>query len=72
MVQGFAGVMSAAAFQAGRDIRVIVNPQEIDEDKLTILAHDIVKRLEKEVEYAGQVKVTLIRETRVSETTSAK
>ena len=64
--------MEAYAFQAGRDVRVIVNPDEVDDDKLTVLAHDIVKKLEKEAEYAGQIKVSAIREVRAIETTSAK
>ena len=68
----FPGVDSAMAFQAGRDVRVIVNPQEVDDDKVTVLAHDIAARLEKEAEYAGQIKVTVIREVRASDTTAAK
>lgn len=72
IAKGFPGVDVAFAFQAGRDVRVIVNPDEIDDDKLTILAHDIVKKLEKEAEYAGQIKVSVIREVRATETTSAK
>jgi ribonuclease Y len=67
----FKGVQEALAFQAGRDVRVIVNPNEIDDDGLVILARDITKRLEKEAEYAGQIKVTVIRETRASDTTAA-
>lgn len=72
IAKGFPGVDVAFAFQAGRDVRVIVNPDEIDDDKLTILAHDIAKKLEKEAEYAGQIKVSVIREVRATETTSAK
>lgn len=72
IAQGFDGVETAYAFQAGRDVRVIVNPEEVDDDKLTVLARDIAKRLEKEAEYAGQIKVTAIRELRATETTSAK
>ena len=68
----FAGVETVSAFQAGRDVRVIVNPQEVDDDKLTILAHEITKKLEKEAEYAGQIKVTVIREVRALATTGAK
>jgi len=68
----FEGVVEAVAFQAGRDVRVIVNPEEVDDDKLTILARDIAKSLEKEANYAGQIKVTVLRETKASETTSAK
>ena len=67
----FKGVVEALAFQAGLDVRVIVNPNEIDDDGLVILARDITKRLEKEAEYAGQIKVTVIRETRASDTTAA-
>jgi len=69
---GFSGVSEAYAFQAGRDVRVIVNPDEVDDDKLTILARDITKKLEREAEYAGQIKVTVVREVRATETTSAK
>ena len=72
IVKGFPGVMEAYAFQAGRDVRVIVNPDEVDDDKLVVLAHDIAKKLEKEAEYAGQIKVSVIREIRAVETTSAK
>lgn len=72
IVKGFEGVTEAYAFQAGRDVRVIVNPDIVDDDKLTILAHDIARKLEKEAEYAGQIKVSVIREVRVTETTSAK
>jgi len=68
----FPGVESVVAFQAGRDVRVIVNPEEVDDEAITVLAHDIAKRLEKETEYAGQIKVTVIREIRASESTVAK
>ena len=68
----FDGIEEVYAFQAGRDVRVIVNPEEVDDDKTTILARDITKRLEKEAEYAGQVKVTVIREFRATGTTAAK
>jgi ribonucrease Y len=72
IASGFSGVTNAYAFQAGRDVRVIVNPEEIDDDQTVIMAHDIANRLEKEAEYAGQIKVTVIREIRASETTKAK
>ncbi len=68
----FSGVEEVFAFQAGRDVRVIVKPEEVDDDGLTMLAHEIAKRLEKEAEYAGQIKVTAIREVRATETTAAK
>ena len=72
IANSFAGVQEAYAFQAGRDVRVIVNPTEVSDDEITVMAREIVKRLEKEAEYAGQVKVTVIREMRVSETTTPK
>ncbi|OGM16585.1 ribonuclease Y [Candidatus Woesebacteria bacterium RBG_19FT_COMBO_42_9] len=72
VASGFPGIDSVYAFQAGRDVRVIVNPDEVDDDKLTVLAHDIARKLEKEAEYAGQIKVSVIREVRVTETTTAK
>ena len=68
----FAGVDKAFAFQAGRDVRVIVDPEKLSDDDLTILVRDITKRLEKEAEYAGQIKVTAIREVRATEVTAAK
>jgi ribonuclease Y len=72
MVKSFDGVEEAYAFQAGRDVRVIVDSEEVDDDKLVVLARDITKRLEKEAEYAGQIKVTVIREVRATDTTSAR
>lgn len=68
----FEGVEAVFAFQAGREVRVIVKPEEVDDDRLAVLASDIAKRLEKEAEYAGQIKVTAIRESRAQATTSAK
>jgi len=68
----FKGVDSVFAFQAGRDVRVIVKPEEVSDDELTVLAHEISKALEKEAKYAGQIKVTAIREVRAIKTTSAK
>lgn len=72
IAKGFPGVDVVYAFQAGRDVRVIVNPNEVDDDKLTVLAHDIARKLENEASYAGQIKVSVIREVRATETTSAK
>lgn len=72
IASGFPGVETVYAFQAGRDVRVIVKPDEVDDDKLTVLAHDIAQRLEKEAQYAGQIKVTVIREVRATDSTAAK
>lgn len=70
IAKSFSGVTEAYAFQAGRDVRVVVNPEVVDDDTLTILAHEIAKRLEKEAEYAGQIKVTVLREVRATDTTA--
>jgi len=72
VAKGFPGIETVYAFQAGRDVRVMVKPNEVDDDKLTILAHDIAQKLEKEAEYAGQIKVTVIREVRATQTTAAR
>lgn len=60
----FEGVDKAFAIQAGREIRVIVNPQILDDEGIVILAQNIRERLEKELAYPGQITVTVIRETR--------
>ena len=52
------------AIQAGREIRIMVNPEQISDDKLVLLSHDICKKIENELEYPGQIKVHLIRENR--------
>ena len=52
------------ALQAGREIRVIVRPGEIDDDSAALLAHEIAREIEDRLEYPGQVKVTVIRESR--------
>ena len=63
----FSGVERTYAIQAGREIRVMVRPEEISDDQMVILARDIANRIESELEYPGQIKVNLIRENRVVE-----
>ncbi|MFO7929399.1 MAG: ribonuclease Y [Candidatus Humimicrobiaceae bacterium] len=63
----FNGIEKAFAIQAGREIRVIVKPGEVDEDMAVVLARDIAKNIESEMEYPGQIKVTVIRESRAIE-----
>ena len=63
----FEGVEKAYAIQAGREIRVFVTPENIDDMKAYKLAKDIAKEIEKELKYPGEIKVTVIRETRVIE-----
>jgi len=72
IASSFDGVDTVYAFQAGRDVRVVVKPEEVDDERLTVLAHEIAKRLETEAEYAGQIKVTAIREIRATDTTAAR
>ena len=64
----FKGVERSFAVQAGREIRVIVDPGSISDDQTLFLARDIARRIEQEMTYPGQVKVTVIRETRSSDT----
>ncbi len=63
----FKGVDKAYAIQAGREIRVMVKPEEISEDQMVLLARDIAKRIEDELEYPGQIKVNVLRETKAVE-----
>src|SRR3989338_1624331 len=64
IANSFSGVDKAFAIQAGREIRVIVNPSAVDDAGIVKLSHDISSRLEKELTYPGQITVTVIRETR--------
>jgi len=61
------GVEKVYALQAGREIRVIVKPGEIDDDQAALLSHEIAREIEHELEYPGQIKVTVIRESRATE-----
>ena len=63
----FKGVDKAYAIQAGREIRVMVKPEEISEDEMVLLARNIAKRIEDELEYPGQIKVNVLRETKAVE-----
>lgn len=63
----FDGVDSCFAIQAGRELRIIVRPEEISEEQATIMARDIAARIEREMRYPGQIRVSIIRETRAVE-----
>lgn len=65
IADSFDGVEKSFAIQAGREIRIIVKSEKINDDKMTILARDVAKRIEEEMDYPGQIKVNIIRETRV-------
>jgi len=68
VAKSFPGVEKTYAIQAGREVRVIVQPEKIDDNAAAKLAHDIAKKIESELEYPGEVRVTVIREIRASET----
>ena len=60
----FPGVDKAYAIQAGREVRIMVKPEDVSEDNMILMAHDIAKKIEAELEYPGQIKINLIRETK--------
>ncbi len=61
----FDGVEKSFAIQAGREIRIMVNPETVSDEKMVIVARDIAKKIEDELEYPGQIKVNIVRENRV-------
>ena len=65
IADSFDGVEKSFAIQAGREVRIIVKPDKINDDQMTILARDVAKKVENEMDYPGQIKVNIIRETRV-------
>jgi len=68
VAKGFAGVISVAAYQAGREVMVIVEPSTVNDEEATVLSQNIADKLEEEAKWAGQIKVTVIRELRTSST----
>jgi len=67
VANSFKGVLQSYAIQAGREVRIIVRPEEIDDLASTRMAKDIAKQIEETMQYPGQIKVTVIRETRATE-----
>lgn len=65
IADSFEGVEKSFAIQAGREVRILVKPDKISDDQMTVLARDVSKRVESEMDYPGQIKVNVIRETRV-------
>ena len=67
IANSFSGVEKCFAIQSGREVRIIVKPDDVNDAGTLILAREIVKRIEREMEYPGQIKVNVIRETRAVE-----
>ena len=65
IADSFEGVDKSFAIQAGREIRIIVKPEKVDDNQMTLMAREVAKKVEDEMEYPGQIKVNIVRETRV-------
>ena len=65
IANSFAGIEKSYAIQAGREVRLIVNPEEVNDGNMLFLARDVVKKIEDELEYPGQIKIHLVRESRI-------
>jgi ribonuclease Y len=61
---GFEGVEKVYAVQAGREVRILVRPDQVNDEQARTIAHEVVKRIEEQLAYPGQIRVTVIRETR--------
>ena len=60
----FDGVEKSFAIQAGREVRIMVKPEAVSDDRMVLIARDIAKKIEEELEYPGQIKVNVVRESR--------
>jgi ribonuclease Y len=67
LTTSFPGVDTSFAMQAGREVRIMVKPEHVSDDAMVLLAREIAQKIEKDLEYPGQIKVHLIRESRASE-----
>lgn len=67
IANSFDGVEQSYAIQAGREIRIMVKPDRVSEDQMVVMVHEIAKKVEDELEYPGQIKINLIRETRATD-----
>ena len=67
IANSFQGVQQSYAIQAGREVRILVRPEQIDDSSAQLMARDIAKRIESEMSYPGQIRVTVVRETRAVE-----
>ena len=67
MASSFNGVERCYAIQAGREIRIMVKPEVVNDDRMVLLAREICDKIEQDLEYPGQIKVNIIRESRAIE-----
>lgn len=67
ITNSFKGVEKSFAIQAGREVRIMVVPEQVSDSEMVLLARDISKQIEAELEYPGQIKVNVIRESRVTD-----
>ena len=67
LCNGFEGVASYYAVQAGREVRILVQPDKVGDDQVILLARQVAKKIEDELDYPGQIKVSVIRESRATE-----
>ena len=67
VASSFEGVERCFAIQAGREVRIMVRPEIVNDDKMILLARDICRKIESDLEYPGQIKVTIMRESRAIE-----
>jgi ribonuclease Y len=67
IANSFSGVQQSFAIQAGREVRILVRPDQIDDNEAQLMARDIAKRIESDLSYPGQIRVTVMRETRAVE-----
>ena len=67
VASSFEGVERCFAIQAGREVRIMVKPEVVDDDQMILLARDICRKIENDLEYPGQIKVNMVRESRAVE-----
>ena len=64
IANSFTGIEKSFAIQAGREVRIMVKPDEVSDDEMAFIARDIARKIEEELEYPGQIKINVIREMR--------
>ena len=67
IANSFDGVESSYAIQAGRELRIVINPDKIDDDEAVLMSREVAKKIQDTMQYPGQIKVTILRETRAVE-----